>query len=78
MKHDEESKPEAYKAVRCWLANGTRTVGMWTGDRWWSTKGEITPVRWELEPLKKKKTKKLQKALRRLEEGEGPTAQELS
>jgi hypothetical protein len=35
---------------------------MWTGDRWWSTKGEINPVKWELE-VREKKTKKLLKKL---------------
>jgi hypothetical protein len=46
---------------------------MWTGERWWSTKGAITPVRWELEPLKKKKkTKKLVKALRKSEKCDEP------
>jgi hypothetical protein len=44
------------------LADGTRTLGIWTGARWWSTKGEIHPVRWELE-VREKKTKKLLKSL---------------
>ena len=43
-------------------------LGMWTGERWWSVKGEITPARWELEE-RKKKTKKLQKVLRKTAEG---------
>jgi hypothetical protein len=60
-------KPEPYKAVRAWLSDGTRVLGMWTGDRWWSTRGEIVPVKWELEE-RRKKTKKLRKALRRSEE----------
>ena len=42
-------------------------LGMWTGEKWWSAKGEINPVRWELEE-RPKKTKKLEKALRRSEE----------
>jgi hypothetical protein len=66
---EDPNKPEKYKAVRVWLADGTRTLGMWTGERWWSTKGEITPARWDLEERKKKKTKKLRKALRKSEEG---------
>jgi hypothetical protein len=61
-------KPKVRKAVRVWLADGTKMLGMWTGERWWSTKGEISPARWELEE-RKKKTKKLRKALRRLEDG---------
>ena len=65
----DDIKPVTYKAVRVWLADGTRMLGMWTGERWWSTKGEITPTRWELQERKKKKTKKLQKALRRSEAG---------
>jgi hypothetical protein len=48
------------------LADGTRTIGMWTGSRWWSSKGEIHPVRWELE-VREKKTKKLRKKLRESE-----------
>ncbi len=49
---------------------GTRTLGMWTGEKWWSAKGEITPARWELE-VREKKTKKLLKKLHDLEEKEG-------
>jgi hypothetical protein len=26
-------------------------LGMWTGVKWWSTKGEIKPVKWELEDI---------------------------
>ncbi len=67
MKEEREqssdAKPVPYKAVRVWLSNGTRTLGMWTGSRWWSTKGEINPVKWELEVRKKKKTEKLLKKL---------------
>ena len=63
MKFDDV-RPVPYRAVRVWLADGTRMLGMWTGERWWSVKGEITPARWELEE-RKKKTKKLQKALRK-------------
>jgi hypothetical protein len=44
-----DPKPMAYKAVRVWLSDGSRMLGMWTGVKWWSTKGEIKPVRWELE-----------------------------
>jgi hypothetical protein len=40
-------KPIPRVAVRVWLADGTRMLGMWTGTRWWSTKGEIHPVTWE-------------------------------
>jgi hypothetical protein len=39
-----------------------------TGEKWWSTKGEIQPVRWELE-VRGKKADKLLKALRRPEKG---------
>ncbi len=66
----DDEKPAPYKAVRVWLPNGTRTLGMWTGSRWWSTKGEIDPVRWELEVRKKKKTQKL---LKKLPKSERPT-----
>jgi hypothetical protein len=61
-KQSDDERPAPYKAVRVWLANGTRALGMWTGSRWWSTKGEIDPVRWELE-VRKKKTQKLLKKL---------------
>ena len=43
-------------------------LGMWTGERWWSVKGEINPVKWELEE-RAKKTKKLEKTFRRFENG---------
>jgi hypothetical protein len=33
---------------------------MWTGEKWWSAKGEITPARWERS--EGKKTKKLLKS----------------
>jgi hypothetical protein len=55
-------KPIPYKAVHVWLPNGTRTLGMWTDSRWWSTKGEVHPVEGELE-VRKNKTKKLLKSL---------------
>jgi hypothetical protein len=59
----DDVKPLAYKAVRVWAADGSGMLGMWTGERWWSLKGEIAPVKWELEARKKKKTKKLLKSL---------------
>jgi hypothetical protein len=58
-----DPKPIAYKAVRVWLSDGSRTLGMWTGTKWWSLQGEIKPVRWELEERKKKKTDKLRKTI---------------
>jgi len=59
----DDPKPKVRKAVRVWLADGTRRLGMWTGTRWWSSKGEISPVKWELEE-RPKKTKKLRKILK--------------
>jgi hypothetical protein len=54
-------KPVPYKAVRVWLSDGTRVLGLWTGIRWWrSVKGEVKPVKWELE-VRKKKTEQLLK-----------------
>ena len=67
MKYDDV-KPVPHRAVRVWLADGSRVLGMWTGTHWWSTKGEINPVNWELEE-RPRKTKKLEKALRESEEG---------
>jgi hypothetical protein len=58
-----DPKPMAYKAVRVWLSDGSRMLGMWTGAKWWSLQGEIKPVRWELEERKKKKTDKLRKVI---------------
>ena len=55
-------KPIPRVAVRVWLADGTRMLGMWTGTRWWSTRGEIHPVTWELE-VRERKTEKLLKKL---------------
>ena len=52
MKHDNV-RPVPYRAVRVWLADRTRMQGVWTGERWWSVKGEIKPARWELEERKK-------------------------
>ena len=40
---------------------------MWTGTKWWSSKGAVEPVKWELEE-RRKKTKKLRKAFSRSEE----------
>jgi hypothetical protein len=34
-----DPKPIAYKAVRVWLCDGSRMLGIWTGTKWWSTKG---------------------------------------
>jgi hypothetical protein len=61
--------PSFGRLVRVWLADGTKMLAMWTGERWWNTKGEITPARWALEE-RKRKTKELRKALRRSEGGE--------
>jgi hypothetical protein len=62
----DDVRPIPRVAVRVWFADGTRTLGMWTGSRWWSSKGEIHPVKWELE-VREKKTKKLRKKLRESE-----------
>jgi hypothetical protein len=59
-----DPKPIPYKAVRVWLSDGSRMPGIWAGTKWWSTKGEIEPVKWELED-RKKKTGKLHKAIAR-------------
>jgi hypothetical protein len=58
-----DPKPMAYQAVRVWLSDGSRMLGMWTGTKWWSLQGEIRPVRRELEERKKKKTDKLRKTI---------------
>ncbi len=58
----DDVNPAPCKAVRVWLSDGTRVIGMWTGFRWWSSKGEVNPVKWELE-TRKKKTEKLLKKL---------------
>ena len=58
-----DPKPMAYRAVRVWLSDGSRILGMWTGTKWWSLQGEIKPVRWQLEERKKKKTDKLRKVI---------------
>jgi hypothetical protein len=60
-----DPKPPAYKAVRVWLSDGSRMLGMWTGTKWWSTKGEIRPTKWELEERKKRKTDKLLKFIKK-------------
>ena len=52
-----DPKPVAYKAVRVWLSDGSRMLAIWTGVKWWSTKGEIQPVKWELEERKKEDRK---------------------
>ena len=59
-----DPKPVAYKAVRVWLSDGRRMLGIWTGTKWWSMEGEIKPVRWELEE-RRKKTDKLRKTIPR-------------
>ena len=68
----EDVRPVPYRAVRVWLADGTRMLGMWTGEKWWSIKGEITPMRWELEE-RVKKTEKLLR-LRESEESQDSEA----
>ena len=49
----DDPKPRAYKAVRVWLSDGTRILGMWTGTNGRGTKGEIQPVKWEREEEEK-------------------------
>ena len=61
--YSKRTVPPQYKAVRVWLSDGSKMLGMWTGTTWWSTKGQINPVKWELEARKKKKTEKLLEAL---------------
>ena len=65
---DDGTIQEQYKAVRVWLADGTRMLGTWTGQAWLSAQGEINPARWGLKERKKKtkKLRKLQKGLRKL------------
>ncbi len=63
----DDPKPKLRKAVRVWLSDGSRRLAMWTGTKWWSSKGAVEPVKWELEE-RRKKTKKLQKAFSRSEE----------
>jgi hypothetical protein len=58
----DDVKPVPNQAVRVWLFDGTTVRGMWTGIRWWSVKGEVKPVKRELE-VRKKKTEKLLKKL---------------
>ena len=41
---------------------------MWSIVKWWTTKGEITPVKWELE-VKDEKTDELLKSLQNSGEG---------
>jgi hypothetical protein len=60
-------KPIPYKAVHVWLADGTRVLGMWTGERWWSARGKIEPVEWELE-VRREKTGRLLKKLPKSEQ----------
>jgi hypothetical protein len=38
-----DPKPIAYKAVRVWLSDGSRMLGIWTGTKWWSTKAKFSP-----------------------------------
>jgi hypothetical protein len=59
----DDPKPKPLKAVRVWLSDGSRFLAMWTGTKWWSSKGELAPVKWELEE-RKKKTKKLRQKFR--------------
>lgn len=56
------TKPETLKAVRVWLEDGSRVHGMWTGSCWWSTKGEVFPIKWELKE-RAAKTKKIVESL---------------
>jgi hypothetical protein len=57
----DDGNPVPNQAVRVWLSDGTRVLGTWTGTRWWSVKGEVKPVKWELEVRKKKAEKLLKK-----------------
>jgi hypothetical protein len=68
-----EPKPPAYKAVRVFLSDGSRILGMWTGVKWWSTKGEIKPVRWELEERRKKTERRCKATTRREDPPKGGT-----
>ena len=54
----DDSKPKLRKGVRVWLSDGSRFLAIWTGTKWCSSKGELAPVKWELEE-RKTKTKKL-------------------
>jgi uncharacterized membrane protein len=42
MKYDDV-RPVPYRAVRVWLSDGTRMLGMWTSERWWSIRGRDCP-----------------------------------
>ena len=51
----DDPKPKPGKAVRVWLSDGSRFLAMWTGTKWWSSKGELAPVKWELKNGKRKR-----------------------
>ena len=45
-----DKKPEPYKAVRLYFADGSRQGGIWTGRVWWSEGKSVYPERWQLLP----------------------------
>jgi len=45
-----QTKPEPYRAVRLFFADGSRKGGIWTGRVWWSEGGAVNPERWQLLP----------------------------
>jgi hypothetical protein len=46
--HDAtETKPQPYRAVRLYFADGSRKGGIWTGKVWWSEGSAVYPERWE-------------------------------
>jgi hypothetical protein len=49
----DDPRPKLRKTVRGWLSDGGRFLAMWTSTKWWSSKGELAPVKWELEERKK-------------------------
>jgi len=45
-----DTKPEPYKAVRLFFADGSRKGGIWTGKVWWSEGCAVHPERWQRLP----------------------------
>jgi hypothetical protein len=39
--------PDAFEVVKVVLADGRRTLAVWTGRIWWGREGQVRVVRWE-------------------------------
>ena len=49
LPHDADAeKPAIDQEVRVWLADGSQEAAIWTGEVWWTYRGAVEVVKWQV------------------------------